>query len=404
MIRDSRNEAALWGYKEIADRLQSLIRTGQYLPGSLLPTERELQSEYGVSRGTVRRALQALIDSGWAASSPNRGVVSRIGPNSNRKNVIAFVDHVGSVHQYLFFRLSGLLSEHGLHLVHVDSLSEGTEGALEYSASQHFAAAVVWSKTNTPDCSRIHRVQQVLPVIAVDHALRTVETDVVAGETYSGAQQAVSHLASLGYRHIAITGMLDTLDTTQDRLGGYMQGLFDSGLQPEIRNFLFCHTSGPSPIDTNLLEYRLKSDDRPDAIFLMQDSLVHSVVDAIDRCGLNIPDDIALVGFGNDEPVTIGSVGLTTLAFDWDSIASSITERILIRLGNPSAPTTRVTVSAQLVVRGSCGASKEAWSSIPYQRSSTAAIHSMPDVPAHQVTSYRFAGTSKQSSNISTLR
>ena len=395
MNREGRNEAALWGYKEIADRLQSLIRNGEYQPGSMLPTERELQSDYAVSRGTVRRALQALIDSGWAASSPNRGVVARIGPNTNRKNVVAFVDHVGVVHQYLFFRLSGLLAEYGLHLVHVDSLIEGTEGALEYCADQHFAAAVVWSKTNNPICSRIHRVQQVLPVIAVDHGMRNVETDVVAGETFSGAQKAVEHLVRNGRRHIAITGMLDTLDTTQDRLAGYMQGLFDAGLYPEIRNYLFCHTSGPNPIDTELLEYRLRSDDRPDAIFLIQDSLVHSVVDAVSRCGLSIPEDIAIVGFGNDEPITIGSVGLTTLAFDWDSIANAITQRILIRMDNPSAPTTRVNVGAELVIRGSCGAPREFWSTIPYQRSSTAAIHSMPDAPAHPVISYRSAGTLK---------
>jgi DNA-binding FadR family transcriptional regulator len=47
-------------YRRIADQLRVLMDQGEYPVGSRLPTERELASQLGVSRPTVREALIAL--------------------------------------------------------------------------------------------------------------------------------------------------------------------------------------------------------------------------------------------------------------------------------------------------------------------------------------------------------
>nr|CDQ32797.1 L-lactate utilization operon repressor [Virgibacillus halodenitrificans] len=47
-------------YRQIADQLQQLIRDGEFPPGSLLPPERDLAQQLGVSRASVREALIAL--------------------------------------------------------------------------------------------------------------------------------------------------------------------------------------------------------------------------------------------------------------------------------------------------------------------------------------------------------
>jgi len=46
----------------IADELRAEIRSGAYRNGSLLPGENELAQRFAVSRGTVRRALDALAE------------------------------------------------------------------------------------------------------------------------------------------------------------------------------------------------------------------------------------------------------------------------------------------------------------------------------------------------------
>ncbi len=47
-------------YRQIADQLAELIRTGEFKPGDRLPSERDLSQQLGVSRASVREALIAL--------------------------------------------------------------------------------------------------------------------------------------------------------------------------------------------------------------------------------------------------------------------------------------------------------------------------------------------------------
>jgi GntR family transcriptional regulator len=51
-------------YQHIADVLRGRVTDGQYAPGHVLPSEAELGAEFGVSRVTVRRALEVLRDGG----------------------------------------------------------------------------------------------------------------------------------------------------------------------------------------------------------------------------------------------------------------------------------------------------------------------------------------------------
>lgn len=47
-------------YAQLADALRSAIHRGELKPGQRLPSERELEEAYGVSRATVKLALSAL--------------------------------------------------------------------------------------------------------------------------------------------------------------------------------------------------------------------------------------------------------------------------------------------------------------------------------------------------------
>lgn len=60
-------------YSELLSRLREKIQSGEWEEGRKLPTERELSEEYGVSRATVRKALDILEQRGQVYRKQGKG-------------------------------------------------------------------------------------------------------------------------------------------------------------------------------------------------------------------------------------------------------------------------------------------------------------------------------------------
>ena len=67
-------------YAQIVSTIQRRIQTGEYPPGSMLPSETQLIREFGVSRPTVVRALQVLQSQRWIDREHGRGSYVRNRP------------------------------------------------------------------------------------------------------------------------------------------------------------------------------------------------------------------------------------------------------------------------------------------------------------------------------------
>jgi DNA-binding FadR family transcriptional regulator len=64
-------------YQQISGLLVAHIRAGRFPPGQVLPAERDLARQLGVSRSSVREALIALEISGWVEIRVGNGVFVR---------------------------------------------------------------------------------------------------------------------------------------------------------------------------------------------------------------------------------------------------------------------------------------------------------------------------------------
>src|SRR5947208_9682541 len=60
-------------HTQVATRLRQEVRQGVYHTGQRLPAEVDLARQLGVSRGTVRQALTALLNEGLLQTVPGRG-------------------------------------------------------------------------------------------------------------------------------------------------------------------------------------------------------------------------------------------------------------------------------------------------------------------------------------------
>jgi DNA-binding GntR family transcriptional regulator len=60
-------------YVQVADAVAARIKAGELKPGQPIPSEKTLQQDYGVARGTVRQAVAVLRDRGLVITVPQRG-------------------------------------------------------------------------------------------------------------------------------------------------------------------------------------------------------------------------------------------------------------------------------------------------------------------------------------------
>lgn len=75
-------------YYKVAKEIQNWLTGGKYRVGELIPPEPELQKKFGVSRLTIREAVQQLVDQGMLRKCQGRGTFVVRPEGSHRKGFL----------------------------------------------------------------------------------------------------------------------------------------------------------------------------------------------------------------------------------------------------------------------------------------------------------------------------
>ncbi len=181
---------------------------------------------------------------------------------------------------------------------------------LESTALDTFLAsrvdAVIVAGCRLPE-KRLAEVATEVPVVSVGRALRHPDIGSVTTDDALGARLAVEHLVSLGHRHIAhIDGGNGAGGAP--RRAGYRRAMVANGLDVHVTGGDFTEEAGV--LGAELL---LRGNQAPTAIFTANDLSAVGALDAIERAGLRVPDDISLVGFDNTALAALNHIALTTI-------------------------------------------------------------------------------------------
>lgn len=354
------------GYQSIATDLIRRIQSGEIAVGAFLPTERELQEGYETSRTTIRRALVSLAEQNWATSVPNRGVIARnpqarLISDISTPRRIGYVDGQTYVCHNLFVRFSSELRDRGHILIHMGRAGMSFDEVMAQALEDKLDGLLVWPYDGFPDPLIGKQVTAAMPVVALDHSMRGIPTDVVTFDYFEASRQATVALLTQGRRNIAVTGMLDMLDTTNERLCGYMRAHKDFGLQLDSKNFIFSTTSNQRAPKLEPLIRRLSECDRPDGVFVLQDQFLSSAVQATLQLGFRVPQDVAFSTVGDDHEVVVGDVTNTGSRLDWDHMCRAAIRVLEDRWTNPTKQIETIMVGTSFVDRGLSGAPKSEW-------------------------------------------
>jgi LacI family transcriptional regulator len=174
----------------------------------------------------------------------------------------------------------------------------------------------------------------------------------VRSDNYAGGRLAAEHIVALGHRSIGMMVGSPGIRNVQERVRGFCDALEDYGIELDPSNVLH----GAQSLDFGLqAENMLLRSDRPTAVFSTNDIIAHGVWRQATYLGLNVPNDLSLIGFDDIEIAQVNAVGLTTVAQDQAGMGHEAAKLLLHQLGglNDVPSDVESVLAPRLRVRGS---------------------------------------------------
>jgi LacI family transcriptional regulator len=193
-----------------------------------------------------------------------------------------------------------------------------------------------------------------VPIVALDRPLQGVTSDEVVVENLGGAQAAVDHLIWHGHKRIACVGYDKDSYSISHRILGYTNAMQISRLKPEIYDKIETLAA-----TLKLVRKWKKTEDRPTAIFSLNNVTTRHLLYALREVDLAIPQKIALIGFDDLELAELLSPALTVVRQPAANLGTQAARILFERIG--AATTTeggfgiKLVLPVEFVVRNSCG-------------------------------------------------
>jgi LacI family repressor for deo operon, udp, cdd, tsx, nupC, and nupG len=350
-------------HQQIKQILERQILQKELEEGELIPSEKELCEQFGVSSTTVRRALHELVRDGLIYRRP--GIGSFVSSAAKQLSLLLLVSGFDDAawHANLFGELIGGIAkvtwEHSttLSVVHVPPGFKGVRSYL-YSVIEEdvFDGILLRVAGDLEEDYLVPLLETGCPYVAIKRYLPHREINCVVHDDLQGAFRATEHLIKLGHTRIGLIASQHTI-VGRDRSQGYFKALeaYEVDADPSLIRYSDSFREEEGHRATSEL---LSLEERPTAVFAASDRLAVGAYRAIEETGLRIPEDVAIVGYGDIPPIRLLSPPLTTVRLSYRDLGIQSVSLLLDIITHKVRPPQRVVIESSLIVRESSRAGK----------------------------------------------
>lgn len=191
-----------------------------------------------------------------------------------------------------------------------------------------------------------------LPMVLFDRVTPDLIAPSVRIDNEEGGFIATEHLIEQGYKRIAILAGPKTLGVSNSRMEGYLNALKKHKIKRDDELIIHCDFNQDYAFYATQELLAMKK--RPDAIFTISDRMAIGAMLAIKKKGLNMPQDIGLVGFNNEAVVGLVSPGISSVeqpSFELGKTAAKLF--IQTMHNNEDNSTEEIILKPKLIIRES---------------------------------------------------
>ena len=330
-------------YQIVADSLRAHIQTGKYAGAESLPTEFAIAREYQVSRQTVRQALALLSREGLIATRQGSG--SRIvrqtrESGDQRRSVAVIATYIGD---YIF---PGILRE----VENVLSLHDCTPALFATQNQVSNERRILTHLLQQPvDGILVEATKSALPNPNLDLYQALMDRRVplvffhgcyanlpaahfVLDDNAEGGRQLACYLADKGYGRIGGIFKSDDIQG-HGRYAGYAAGLREKGLQLKDQYVYWYNTESKKSLlsgsDASFHSFLDQVLEEVESFVCYNDEIANSLLLQLQKRGLRVPEDIAIVSFDNSFYSELSPVPITSLSHGGENVGRTAAEALL---------------------------------------------------------------------------
>ena len=195
-----------------------------------------------------------------------------------------------------------------------------------------------------------------VPVISLENNFHSDEIGCVTIDNRLYARKAVEHLIECGCKKIMmITGYMD-LQICIENVNGYRDALVNSQIAYDERYVIPCDYT---PMGAYKAVKRLNKEGLSfDGIFAANDAMAIGAIKALKELGIEIPREVAVIGFDNSFVSTLIEPSLSSVEVSLREIGYKSAEMLLKRLEQKESRLRTIMLDCKLMVRNSTDLSK----------------------------------------------
>ncbi|MGJ8736356.1 LacI family DNA-binding transcriptional regulator [Zobellia laminariae] len=192
-----------------------------------------------------------------------------------------------------------------------------------------------------------------IPLILFDRGENDLNVDYIGIDDYASSHMIVEHLVEQGCKRIAHIGGYQRTRIFNNRIRGYKDAIEKHGLPLDSELLL---ESSLTQEDGRLkMEQLLSLKTRPDAVYIAGDYAALGALQVLKENAIDVPNEIALVGFGNEPFTAMVSPPITSIEQHSAEIGRLAAQTFLEHVSSPDVKQSlnKKILDAELIVRDS---------------------------------------------------
>lgn len=327
-------------YQQIASEIKNKIIDDEYQIGKLLPTEKQLQIQFNVSRHTIRQAMGILVNDGYVVKKKGAGTYvanTFISKESNNqlKKIGVIVTYLSDyIFPSIIRGIEKVLKENGYSLILSSTNNNHREErrCLEMMLDQGIQGLIVEpTKSNmfNPNLSYYSLIKKRnIPILMINARYEELNFPYISIDDTKSGFLATSYLLGKGHKDIALFTKIDDLQG-KFRMKGYIEAFDKHDTLFNSENIYTYSTESKSIVIDQVVQHIKDRTLDITALVCYNDEVAYTLIKKLKLAGIKIPEDLSIVGEDNSILSQLEDISLTTTSHPQESLGVEAAEMII---------------------------------------------------------------------------